>query len=58
MKLNRTTTATLFLLASLGFAGCSNDGPLEEAGETMDNAAEDAGDALEDAADELEDAAE
>jgi hypothetical protein len=58
MKLNRTTTATLLFLASLGFAGCSGDGPAEEAGETMDEAVDDAGDALENAADDLEDAVE
>ena len=37
--------------------GCpEKKGPLEKAGEKIDNAVEDAGDKLEDAADEVEDA--
>lgn len=54
---NTGTGAALLLLASLGLAGCPDDGPLEEAGEAVDEAAEDAGDAVEDAADEVDDAA-
>jgi hypothetical protein len=43
------------LLASLSLVGCDNDGPMEEAGESVDQAADDAGDATEDAADDVED---
>ncbi len=33
----------------------SNDGPLEDAGEALDDAADDIGDGMEDAADEIDD---
>ncbi len=56
MKVNRKAVTTLVLLASLGLAGCPDDGPMEEAGETVDEAAEDAGEAVEDAVDDIEDA--
>jgi predicted small secreted protein len=42
-------------LGSLLLAGCPDDGPLEEAGETIDEGLEDTGEALEDAAEEIED---
>lgn len=48
----------LSLFASfLALAGCEEKGPMEKAGETIDEAVEDGGDAIEDAADEVEDAA-
>lgn len=41
-----------FLLAGTGaLAGCQEDGPMEEAGENIDDAVEDAGDSVEDATD-------
>ncbi len=51
MKLNETMTATL-LACTLMFtlSGC-DDGPMEEAGENIDDAVEDSGDAIEDATD-------
>lgn len=52
MKLSKTLTASL--LASVlvfALAGCDKDGPLENAGEEVDDAVEDAGDAVEDATD-------
>ena len=46
------------LIASLlAITGCEEKGPLEKAGETIDDAVNDSGDALEDAADDVEDAA-
>ena len=50
----RISVVTLALLfgASLSLAACdNNDGPMEEAGEAMDDAADDMGDAIEDATD-------
>lgn len=52
MKINKAIIATL--LASvfvITLSGCDRDGPLEEAGESMDDAVEDTGDAVEDATD-------
>ena len=38
------------IVSTLGFVGCeSNDGPAEDAGETLDEAAENTADAVEDA---------
>ena len=53
--ISRKNGIALVVLASLGLAGCPDDGPLEEAGETVDEAVEDAGEAVEDAADEVDD---
>ena len=45
----------LVLLAALGLplalAACDNEGPMERAGETVDEAVEDAGDAIEERTD-------
>ncbi len=52
MKINKAITATF--LASvfvITLSACDSDGPLEEAGENMDDAVEDTGDAVEDATD-------
>jgi len=48
---------TVSLLFACGLlAGCpDNDGPLEEAGEEIDEAADEVGDDIEDAAEEVED---
>lgn len=56
MKLLRKTGTALLLFSPLGFVACS-DGPVEEAGEQVDDAAEEAGDAVDDALDSVEDAA-
>jgi predicted small secreted protein len=59
MKESRATAIiALLLTASFGFAGCEKKGPLEEAGEAIDEGIEDAGEELEDAAEEVEEAAE
>ncbi|WP_341938631.1 hypothetical protein [Marinimicrobium sp. C2-29] len=52
MKITGTIAAAL--LAStfmLGLTACEDDGPLEEAGENIDESVEDSGDAIEDATD-------
>ena len=55
MKLGTTgkTIATALLLSTLiiPLAACDRDGPLENAGEEVEDAVEDAGDAVEDATD-------
>lgn len=50
--MNRSAMSLLIaatFAALLFAAGCSDDGPMEEAGETVDEAVEDAGDKVEDA---------
>lgn len=57
--MRRTLFAALITLCCAGFVtlvGCEEEGPLEEAGEQMDDAMDEAGDAIEDAGDEVEDA--
>ncbi|MFT6098883.1 MAG: hypothetical protein ACJAYF_001426 [Arenicella sp.] len=44
------------LTSMVAIAGCEKDGPMERAGESIDNAPEDAGDALDDVADDIKDA--
>ncbi|MCS3903132.1 putative small lipoprotein YifL [Methylohalomonas lacus] len=52
MKLNKTIPAALLVSALLiTLSACEEQGPLEEAGEEIDNKIEDAGDAIEDATD-------
>jgi hypothetical protein len=52
MKLGETIAVALFVSAlSFAFTGCERQGPLEEAGESIDDTIEDAGDAIEDATD-------
>jgi hypothetical protein len=58
VKLNSGIAVAFALsLAMAGLAGCENEGPMERAGEKIDNAAEEAGDKMEDAGDKLEDKA-
>lgn len=54
------TSLSLAALLAAGFlaTACDNDGPMEEAGENIDNAGEEMGDAMNDAADDVEDAVE
>ncbi|WP_394170375.1 hypothetical protein [Saccharospirillum alexandrii] len=52
MKINKALSATLIAsVFVITLAGCDRDGPLEEAGEKMDDSIDDAGDAIEDATD-------
>lgn len=52
MKLSETIAAALFVSAlMITLPACEKQGPLEEAGEEVDDKIEDAGDAMEDATD-------
>ncbi|MDZ7781443.1 MAG: hypothetical protein U5K56_00320 [Halioglobus sp.] len=52
MKLSRTITAAILASAlMITLSACENEGPLEDAGEEMDDAVENTGDAIEDATD-------
>lgn len=52
MKLSKTIAAALFVSAlMITLSACEEQGPLEEAGEKIDDTVEDAGDAIEDATD-------
>ena len=48
--------ALVLFSISIALTSCSEEGPLEKAGEKIDEAAEEAGDMIEDAGDKLEDA--
>ena len=50
--LSSAAVAALFLV----LPGCEEKGPMEKAGETVDDAVEETGEALEDAGDEIKDA--
>lgn len=50
-KLIFTTIATFFLIGVI--AGCEDQGPMEEAGEKIDNTFEKAGNKIEDACEEV-----
>ena len=53
----QTVAFALFLgFAGLSLAACDKDGPLEKAGEDIDNAVDDAGDQLDKAGDKLDEA--
>ncbi len=52
MKLNETIIASLFAsVLMIAMAGCEQQGPLEEAGESIDDKVEQTGDAIDDATD-------
>lgn len=52
MKFNKTIAAALLLSAlTVTLSACEEDGPLEDAGEEIDDSIEDAGDAIEDSTD-------
>jgi len=49
-------TALLFSFGLvIGVTGCASDGPMEEAGEEIDQAVDDAADEIEEAGDEIDD---
>jgi len=54
------TSLSLAALLAAGFlaVACESDGPMEEAGENLDNAGEEMVDAVNDAANDVEDAVE
>lgn len=45
----------IFFLTLFALAACEDQGPMEEAGENIDQGVENAGDAAEDAGDDVED---
>ncbi|WP_170005815.1 hypothetical protein [Marinobacter guineae] len=52
MKLSRSIAAALFVSAlTISLSACDQQGPVEEAGEEIDDKVEDAGEAVEDATD-------
>ena len=58
MKLSSGIAAAVALSFALGgLAGCEREGPMEQAGEAIDNAAEKTGDKIEDVGDKIEDKA-
>lgn len=42
-------------ILTMSLVGCDKKGPMEQAGETIDNSVENAGDKIEDAGDKVED---
>jgi predicted small lipoprotein YifL len=58
MKLNYSVAAAILLsLAMAGLSACERKGPLERAGQAVDDAAKKTGEALKDAGDKVKDAA-
>ncbi len=55
--MNSMKLIALALASALALAACEEQGPMEEAGEKIDEAAEDAGNAIEDACEDVKDAA-
>lgn len=52
MKISKTVAAALFVSAlTITLSACDQQGPMEEAGESIDDTVEDTGDAIEDATD-------
>jgi predicted small lipoprotein YifL len=57
MKLNYSATAAILLsLTMLGLSACEKKGPLERAGQAVDDAAKKTGEAVQDAGDKVKDA--
>lgn len=56
INLKRTLLISLFA-AFVALAGCEEKGPMEKAGESIDNTVDDGKDAIDDAANDIEDAA-
>ena len=58
MKLNHSVAAAILLsLAIAGLSACEKKGPLERAGQAVDEAAKKTGEAVKDAGDKIKDAA-
>jgi predicted small lipoprotein YifL len=58
MKLNYSVAAAILLsLAIAGLSACEKKGPLERAGQAVDEAAKKTGEAVKDAGDKIKDAA-
>lgn len=55
--MNITKLFALLMVAMLSLTACNEQGPMEKAGEAIDDAATDAGNAVEDACEDVKDAA-
>ena len=55
MNVQKLFLLSLIFTGALGLQACEQEGPLENAGETIDEPAEDAGDALEEACEDVTD---
>jgi len=55
--MNKTTLFALILSSCFALAACEQQGPMEKAGESIDEAAEDAGNAIEDACEDVKESA-
>ncbi len=51
--MNKKLLLASLMLTSLFVVGCDNDGPMENAGEAIDNAGKDIGNAIEDACEDV-----
>jgi len=56
MKLSRIFAAMMVVAMSFSMVACEKKGPMEKAGEKIDNAADDVSDTAEDVADDVKDA--
>ncbi len=56
MTAEKTIWVAMAVALLLNLAACEKDGPMEQAGEKVDNAIENAGDAIENAGDNVKDA--
>ena len=57
-KLTTILLAMLLGLGTLSLAACEEDGPAENAGESIDNATDDASNSMEDAGEDMQDSME
>ncbi|MCI0510814.1 hypothetical protein C8E00_107154 [Chromohalobacter marismortui] len=58
-RLKKLALLLVIVMTALGVVACDNDeGPAEEAGESVDNAMDEAGDTMEEAGEDIQDAAE
>lgn len=55
VKLYKMFVYLIFILLTAGVAGCSQEGPMEQAGKAVDEAIEDTGEAIEDVQQKVED---
>lgn len=56
MKILKYALLVCVLIGGVAVTGCEKKGPMEEAGEAIDDAAKDAGEAAKDAGEKVEDA--
>lgn len=55
VKLYKMFVYLIVILLTAGAAGCSQEGPMEQAGKAVEEAIEDTGEAIEDAQEKVED---